>query len=144
VLWPSFCVAPEIDGPANGTSCAHWPAMATDHRKLTAFTLADELVLKIYRTTRDFPAAERYGLQAQIRRSAVSIPTNIVEGCARSSNREHDRFFEMAFSSTREVIYLIDLSARLKILDAAVAQDLVTFAGRIAAALAALRKSIPP
>jgi four helix bundle protein len=118
--------------------------MATDHRKLTAFTLADEFVLRVYRATCGFPVDEKYGLQAQIRRSAVSIPTNIVEGCARSSNREHDRFFEMAFSSTRELIYLIDLTARLKIMDAAVAQELVRFAGRIAAALAALRRSIRP
>jgi four helix bundle protein len=105
--------------------------------------LADELALRIYQATRSFPAAERYGLQSQIRRTAVSIPTNIVEGCARDSDREHARFYEIAFASTREVIYLIDLASRLGFVDGATAAILVRFGGRVAAALAALRKSIP-
>ena len=116
--------------------------MATDHRKLSAFTLADEFAVRIYRATRVFPPAERYGLQSQIRRAAVSIPTNIVEGCSRDSDREHDRYFEIAFGSAREVIYLIDLAARLEILDGKVAQELCQFGGRIAAALSALRRTI--
>ena len=116
--------------------------MSTDHRKLAAFTLADEFVIRVYEATGDFPVEERYGLRSQIRRAAVSAPTNIVEGCARDSDREHARFFEMAFGSTREAIYLIDLSRRLKLLDGSAAQELADFGGRVAAALAALRKSI--
>jgi four helix bundle protein len=92
-------------------------SMATDHRKLVAFTLADDLTLRIYKATRLLPASERYGLQSQIRRASVSTATNIVEGCARDSDREHDRYFEMAFGSCREVIYLVDLAARLEMLD---------------------------
>ena len=57
--------------------------MATDHRKLSAFNLADELTVRLYKATVNFPASERYGLQSQLRRAAVSIATNIVEGCAR-------------------------------------------------------------
>jgi four helix bundle protein len=117
--------------------------MATDHRKLAAFVLADELALRVYKATRLLPTSERYGLQSQIRRASISTATNIVEGCARDSNREHDRFFEMAFGSCREVIYLVDLAARLEMLDAKVAAQLGLFAGRVAAALAALRKTIP-
>ena len=116
--------------------------MSTDHRKLSAFTLADELTLRAYRATGGFPPSERYGLQSQIRRTSVSIATNIVEGCALDSDREHLRFFEMAFSSTREVIYLIDLAGRLEFIDSQAASDLCNFAGRVAAALAALKKSI--
>jgi len=117
--------------------------MATDHRKLSAFNLADELTVRLYKATVNFPASERYGLQSQLRRAAVSIATNIVEGCARESDREHSRFFEMAFGSAREVIYLIDLSVRLQMLDADAASILLELARRSAAALAALRKSIP-
>ena len=116
--------------------------MATDHRKLEVFRLADDFVVRVYEITHNFPVSERYGLQAQSRRAAVSIATNIVEGCARDSDREHARFFEMAFGSCREAIYLIDLSSRLKFMDTRVSAEAALFGGRVAAALAALRKSI--
>ena len=116
--------------------------MATDHRKLSTFTLADEFVVRVYEITHAFPVAERFGLQSQARRAAVSVATNIVEGCARDSDREHARFFEIALGSCREAIYLIDLSSRLKLLDPKLAAEVTLFGGRVAAALAALRKSI--
>ena len=115
--------------------------MSRDHRTLHAFTLADQLVLRIYSGTRTFPQTETYGLRAQLRRAAVSIPTNIVEGCARESERELIRFLEIAFASTREVNYLIGLASRLHLMDDSAAGELVLLGGRVAAALAALRKS---
>ena len=115
--------------------------MATDHRTLSAFTLADDYVVRVYDITRGCPPSERYGLQSQIRRAAVSIPTNIVEGCARDSDKEHARYYEIAFGSCRESLYLLDLSARLGFIDPAVAGAATLFGGRVAAALAALRKS---
>ena len=60
-----------------------------DHRKLRAFELADEVVLLIYRATREFPKEEMYGLASQMRRTAVSVPSDIVEGCARESQAEY-------------------------------------------------------
>jgi four helix bundle protein len=54
-----------------------------DHTKLRAFELADDVVMLMYQTTRGFPKEEIYGLASQMRRAAVSIPSNIVEGCAR-------------------------------------------------------------
>jgi len=125
-----------------GTAAALHRRMATDHRKLAAFNLADELTTRLYKYTVDFPASERYGLRSQLRRATVSIATNIVEGCARDSDREHSRFFEIAFGSAREVIYLIDLSSRLEMIESASASELLELAKRAAAALAALRKSI--
>ena len=116
--------------------------MSRDHRKLETFTLADELTLRVYQATINFPRAEMYGLRSQIRRAAVSVPTNIVERCARDSDRDYARLLDVAFGSTREVIYLLNLSSRLGMIDAKVADELEKFGGRVAAALAALRKSI--
>ena len=84
-----------------------------DHRKLRAFELADEVVLLIYRVTRSFPKEEVFGLTSQMRRSAVSVPSNIVEGFARESQSEYLRFLEIAFASLRELHYQFDLSRRL-------------------------------
>ncbi|HUU41926.1 MAG TPA: four helix bundle protein [Desulfatiglandales bacterium] len=84
-----------------------------DHTKLRAFELADEVVLLIYRATRKFPKEEIYGLTSQMRRAAVSVPSNIVEGCTRESQAEYLRFLEIAFGSFRELHYQLCLSRRL-------------------------------
>lgn len=84
-----------------------------DHRKLKVFSMADELVADIYEYTSMFPKEERYGLQSQIRRAAVSVPTNIVEGCTRRSSRELAQFISIALGSASEVRYLLELSQRL-------------------------------
>ena len=91
-------------------------ATTRDHTKLLVFTLADSLVIELYRATTAFPDEERYGLQAQLRRAAISVPTNVVEGCARISTTEHCRFLNIAAGSAAEVRYLIDLSRRLDLL----------------------------
>ena len=79
--WP---LQSQSDGGISRAYCGH---MSTDHRKLEAFTLADEFAIRAYTATRDFPKEERYGIRSQIRRAAVAVPTNIVEGCARDSDR---------------------------------------------------------
>ena len=84
-----------------------------DHSKLRAFALADEIALQTYRATRNFPKDEMYGITAQMRRAAVSVPSNIVEGCARESEAEFLRFLEIAFASLRELHYQANLSSRL-------------------------------
>ncbi len=84
-----------------------------DHTKLRAFELADEVAFLIYRATREFPKEEMYGLTSQMRRAAVSVPSNIVAGCARESQAEYLRFLEIAFGSLRELHYQLGLSKRL-------------------------------
>jgi four helix bundle protein len=84
-----------------------------DHTKLRAFELADDLAVKIYKITRKFPKEEIYGLTSQMRRAAVSVPSNIVEGCARDSQIEYHRFLEIAFGSLRELNYQHSLATRL-------------------------------
>ena len=84
-----------------------------DHSKLRAFDLADEVTFLVYRVTQKFPKEEIYGLTSQMRRAAVSVPSNIVEGCTRESETEYLRFLEIAFGSLRELHYQLGLSMRL-------------------------------
>jgi four helix bundle protein len=88
-----------------------------DHTKLRAFELADEIAVLTYQVTREFPKEEIYGLTSQMRRSAVSVASNIVEGCARESQSEYLRFLEIALGSLKELHYQYGLSRRLGYID---------------------------
>jgi four helix bundle protein len=91
--------------------------MYEDTNKLIVWQKSHELVLKIYDITKDFPRDEMFGLTSQIRRAAVSIPSNIVEGKARGSNKEYKRFLLMARGSLEEVKYQLLLAKDLKYID---------------------------
>jgi four helix bundle protein len=84
-----------------------------NHHNLRAFQLADELAVAVYRHTANFPRAEQFGLTSQIRRAAVSVPSNIVEGCAKSSEADYVRFLDIAYGSSCELQYQLSLTHRL-------------------------------
>src|SRR5208337_4343612 len=95
-----------------------------DHTKLRAFELADQLALATYKATRSFPREEIFGLTSQLRRAAVSIASNIVEGSARFSEAEYLHFLDIAYGSAREVEYQVGLAFRLGILEEPSYRDL--------------------
>ncbi len=84
-----------------------------DHTTLRACEMADEVAVLLYHVTAGFPKEERYRLTSQMRRVAVSVPSNIVEGCARDSQADYLRFLNMAFGSLRELYYQLGLATRL-------------------------------
>jgi four helix bundle protein len=98
--------------------------MARDHRKLRVFHDAHGQVLSIYKHTRNFPRDEWYALRLQMRKAAVSIPSNIVEGNARRTTREYVHFLNIARGSAAEVAYLVDLASELGYLSGAVFKEL--------------------
>ena len=88
-----------------------------DHKKLKAFELADQIVINVYKMTANCPKEELFGLTSQIRPAAISVPSNIVEGCSLDSKEDYLRFLLIAFGSLKELHYQIELSNRLGFLD---------------------------
>lgn len=81
--------------------------------QLTVFQVADTLALDVYRLTKLFPPDERFGLTQQLRRAAVSVASNIVEGCSREGRADFRRFIEIATGSAMEMRYQLSLAGRL-------------------------------
>jgi len=95
-----------------------------DFKKLKVWQKAHSLAVAIYQATEMFPKDELYGLTSQIRRSCVSIPANIAEGCGRGGNTEFNRFLQIALGSATELEYHLLLANKLKFLNLANYEEL--------------------
>ena len=80
------------------------------YRKLRVWHVADRLAHEVYGLTNAFPKSEQFGLVSQLRRAALSIPTNLAEGQARKGRREFRQFVAVALGSLAEVEYLLEFS----------------------------------
>jgi four helix bundle protein len=90
--------------------------MDKPHKRLELWKQSMDLTINIYRTTERFPSQELYGLTNQIRRAAVSVPSNIAEGAARQTKKEFINFLHIAQGSVSELDTQLDIAVRLKYL----------------------------
>jgi four helix bundle protein len=88
-----------------------------DFRKLKVWEKSHLLALQVYKATTQFPNSELYGLTNQLRRAAVSVPSNIAEGVGRGSDADMRRFLQIAFGSASEIEYQLLLAFELKFLN---------------------------
>jgi four helix bundle protein len=116
-----------------------------DYRRLKVWEKAHETVLRVYAASTRFPSVERFGLTAQIRRAAVSVPSNIAEGSGRRGDGDFRRFVAFALGSSHELEYQLLLARELGYLkdaDHAELSGRVVEVGRmLSALLARLRPS---
>jgi four helix bundle protein len=124
--------------PASAKVCVR------SHRDLRVWQAAMALTREIYHATEKFPKREMYGVVAQMRRSAISIPANIAEGHGRQTTREYLRFLAIAMGSLRELETYCAFALELKYLDGADATALEGMEDRIGRMLTNLREALRP
>jgi four helix bundle protein len=121
--------------------------MIRDYKKILAWQEAHALAKEVYWMTAGFPAAEQYGLTSQLRRSALSVPTNIVEGSSRATNRDYAHFLNIAWASLKEVEYLLLFAADMGFLpsdsQAVLQASIDSCCSRLAGLTRSVRKEIP-
>lgn len=83
------------------------------HKDLTVYKTSIDLVAAVYQLSQNFPDGEKFGLTSQIKRAAVSVPSNISEGAARNSKKEFDRFLYIALGSLAEIETQLEIANQL-------------------------------
>jgi four helix bundle protein len=111
-------------------------------RDLIAWQKAMELCEQVYTLSQAFPAEERFGLTAQLRRAAVSVPSNIAEGYGRGQTRDYLRFLKVARGSLFEVQTQLLLAVRLKLASADSAGRCLDLAGDVDRIICALIRAV--
>lgn len=112
------------------------------YRDLEVWQKAMDLVTDIYSTTNSFPDTEKFGLTNQLRRAAVSIPSNIAEGQGRGSKKEFNQFLNIAYGSLQEVETQIEISTRLNFISNEQSTPLLDQCSTIARMLNGLKRSL--
>lgn len=113
-----------------------------NYRELIAWQKAMDLVVRIYQITESFPKTETFGLTNQMRRAAVSIPSNIAEGQGRSTTKDFMHFLHIARGSLQELETQVIIAQRLEFITEAVHSELTTNICEIARILSGLLKSL--
>ncbi len=113
-------------------------------RSLKVWQKSHSLTLGVYAATKCFPREEVYGLTSQLRRSAVSIPSNLAEGCGRGGDKDFRRFVGVAMGSASELEYQLFLACELGYVDDKVYERLVEDVEQVKRMLAALIRRLSP
>jgi four helix bundle protein len=116
--------------------------MLKSYKDLKVWQKAYQICIMIYKITKHFPNEERYGLTSQIRRAAVSVPSNIAEGYGRKTTLEYVQALYIAYGSHCELETQIMLSNDLGYIESDVSQDLQQEIGEVERMLKALIKSL--
>jgi four helix bundle protein len=109
--------------------------------KLEVWQLARSFSAHVYRLTDSFPHQERYGLISQLRRAAISIPSNLAEGAGRSSPKDQANFYQLAYGSAMEAINQLIIACDLRFISDGELEACRAQLGEISAKINALRKS---
>ena|SRR5438876_1224349 len=113
-----------------------------NYRDLVVWQKAMDLAKQCYQATRTFPSEERFGLTSQIRRAAVSVPSNIAEGHGRSHTKEYLNHISMAKGSLCELETQLELSHRVGYMSEEVLEPLMALSDEIGRMLTALRQKL--
>ncbi len=97
-----------------------------NYKQLKVWEKSIDLVVAVYEATTQFPTEEKYGLTSQMRRSAVSVPSNIAEGAGRNSDMDFCRFLSIAHGSSYELETQVIVSEKLSLLSKEVSEEICT------------------
>jgi four helix bundle protein len=112
------------------------------YQELTVWQKGMDLVVAIYEVTKQFPQSEAFGLTNQVRRAAVSIPSNIAEGQGRRAPQDFMRFLNIAYGSLQEVETQLMLAQRLSYIDKTTEMQILNQCADVARLLNGLRRSL--
>jgi four helix bundle protein len=113
-----------------------------NYRDLVAWQKAMDLVEGVYRVSKEFPREEVYGLTSQVRRAAVSVPSNIAEGEGRGADKEFAQFLRIAHGSLREVETQLMIAERLDYIDCEMTKPLLELSSEVGRVVTGLLRSL--